>query len=130
METKSKIMIKKIFNKTEFKDIIVYKNPNECNKLVLERVNPDHIGIIWGKRKRGSKGQNMIKIAKVFFSVFPCSLGFYCVSLIDNSMVAIKTVLASTGFITGFMLIVGLPLVTYAPIILINRRFAYCGLSH
>jgi hypothetical protein len=129
METKSKQMIKKIFSRTVFKDIIVYKNPNECNKLVLERVNPDHIGIVWGQRKKGSKGQNMIKIAKVFFSLVPCSLGFYCISLLDGSLIYVKTVLASTGFITGFILIVGLPLVTYAPIILINRRFPYCGLS-
>ena len=127
METKVKQTIRRIFSKTVFKDIVVYKNPNECNRLFLERVNPNHVGFIYGQRKKGSKGQNIIKIAKVFFSVLPCSLGFYCISLLDGSLIYVKTVLASTGFITGFILVVGLPLVTYAPIMLISRRSRYCG---
>lgn len=44
--------------------IAYYKNPNECNHFHFERVNPDHIGLIWGHRK--NKSGNWIRIAKVW----------------------------------------------------------------
>ncbi len=62
--------------KKRFKDIpkgskfTIYNNPNQCCYLNLERVNPTHIGIIWGLRTRKlrkTKGSNFIKIAKVTF---------------------------------------------------------------
>jgi hypothetical protein len=43
--------------------LLYYKNPNECYMFNYERVNPDHIGLIWGKRK--TKGKNWVKICKV-----------------------------------------------------------------
>lgn len=48
--------------------IVYYKNPNECNKYHIEKINPTHKAIIWGQRKH--KG-NWIKIGKIYFgSIF------------------------------------------------------------
>jgi len=44
--------IRKRFKFLNIDKVIFYKNPNECNRLMLERINPNHIGLIWGKRKR------------------------------------------------------------------------------
>ena len=44
--------------------ITYFKNPNECDSYYMERVNPDHIGILWGHRK--DKTRNWIQIGKVF----------------------------------------------------------------
>ena len=51
--------------------IVYYKNPNECNLYHFERVNPTHIGILWGRRK--NKSRNWIQIGKVFIS--NCCMG-------------------------------------------------------
>jgi len=40
--------------------IVYYKNPNECNNYYMERVNPTHIGILWGHRK--DKSHNFIAL--------------------------------------------------------------------
>ena len=57
--------------------IVYYKNPNECNRYRFERVNPNHVGIIWGKRKNKSK--NWIKIGKVVMGSF----AILCYGIID-----------------------------------------------
>ena len=46
---------------------IYFKNPNECNSFYFEKVNPNHIGIIWGKRDK-KLSKNWIRIGKIFFS--------------------------------------------------------------
>jgi len=57
--------------KTAFKCVVLYKNPLPY-KIFLERINPNHVGIVWGlKRKRDSRGNNPIKIAKVYFGMTP-----------------------------------------------------------
>lgn len=50
---------------------IYYRNPRECCKFILERINPNHIGLIWGLQKRKLrkyKNSGYIKIAKVLFN--------------------------------------------------------------
>lgn len=46
---------------------VFYKNPNEARRLWLEKINPDHIGILWGQRK-ANKQTSIIRIAKVYLS--------------------------------------------------------------
>lgn len=66
-----KQIIKDRFVNVKFKKIILFKNPNECCNLQLERVNPTHKGIVWGRRKkRLHKGNNYIRIAYVYFYSF------------------------------------------------------------
>jgi len=58
--------------------ITIYTNPNHFSGMKLEKINPNHKGIIWGFRKRKYrkiKGKNWIKIAKIQFSEFALLLG-------------------------------------------------------
>jgi len=57
------LLKKHICNIPNDSKIVYYKNPNECNRYYLERVNPNHVGILWGKRKNKSK--NWIQIGRV-----------------------------------------------------------------
>jgi len=98
METKSKKIIRNRFKGFRFKKIICYKNPAECSHLKIERVNPDHVGIVWGKRKRGSKGRNYVKVGKVFYEMMPLVFGLSVVGWLD----------AFTGYVFGLLVSVGL----------------------
>ena len=81
--------------------------------MSLERVNPTHVGIVWGVRKRKirkTKGGNPIKIARIYFNIVPIALGLtqmgFLTSLTNyGSQVLTFTLIASTGFIIGFSLI-------------------------
>jgi len=79
-----KLILKRRFEGEKFKKIILYRNPNECDDLKLERVNPDHIGIIWGRRKKAlNKGTNYTQIAKVYFQMLPMVFGLSVASWLD-----------------------------------------------
>lgn len=87
-----KHIIKKRYSNIDFKKIIVYQNPFPF-RLFLEKVNPDHVGIIWGKRrKRSSKGNNRVKVAKVFYDIFPSVLGLSVVSFCDDAIILLEQI--------------------------------------
>lgn len=82
--SKMKKSIVKRFKFLNIDKIVLYKNPNECNKLKLERINPNHVGLIWGKRKKDlNKGNNHIKIGKIFFHSMPVIIGSTTLAYID-----------------------------------------------
>ena len=65
------------FNIPKNSKIVYYKNPNECHTFYFEKVNPDHVGLLWGKRDK-KKSNNWVRIGKVFFSYIHLSLySFY-----------------------------------------------------
>lgn len=64
MGKRDKDRYKKIFKHDGIKKVIPYRSVKDCKVFKLERINPDHVGIIWGKPK-GS--HNFIKVAKVYF---------------------------------------------------------------
>lgn len=80
--------------------VMLYRNPNDCCRLELERVNPTHVGIVWGwrnRKQRKSKGNNPIKIAEMYFNILPLALGLTTVAFID----------AFTGYVSLLLLHVG-----------------------
>ena len=98
-----KNIIQKRFPNTKFKKIILFKNPNECNHIDIERINPDHIGIIWGKRqKKLKKGSNPIQIGKVYFEIVAISYGLGVVSWLDMFTGYVYGLLASISILTVF----------------------------
>lgn len=42
--------------------IAYYRNPNEFTSFTYEKVNPEHIAVIWGHRKN----RNPVRVGKVF----------------------------------------------------------------
>lgn len=64
--------IRDCFSQEKIKEIILYRSTYDCNKLFLEKINPNHIGIVYGQKdmsikKNKHKGKNHVMIAKVFF---------------------------------------------------------------
>ena len=84
--------LKRIINKRfgDFKKIILYKNPNEFSYMYIEKVNPTHVGIIWGRRKKHlNKGTNFIRLGKVYFSLIPILMGIGIISYISLYLVCL-----------------------------------------
>jgi hypothetical protein len=83
----------------------LYKNPNEFTGLYIERINPDHVGIIWGRRhKKYHKGSHWIKCAKVFFNAIPVIIGVSFLSWFDYAIGFLYNGLINIGL---FGIIVG-----------------------
>lgn len=62
-------IIKKRFKHiTNDAKIMYYRNPRDCNNYMYEYVNPNHIGIIYGRHK---KSKSLMMIAKVFMGIVP-----------------------------------------------------------
>ena len=108
--SKSQLKIMRIFKKVKISKVIVYKNPNECSSFKIERVNPDHVGIVWGLRKRTGA---WTKIGKVYFSILPVALGLSVVAWLDALTFYAFGLLLQVGV---FGLIVGF--IVYLPLLL------------
>ena len=98
---KIKQVIKKRFPDFNFQKIILYKNPNECKKMYIEKVNPTHVGIIWGRRKKSlNKGSNFIKIGKVYFGLVWLSVALNIVGWLDMFTGYAYNLLLSVGVLS------------------------------
>lgn len=72
-EKLKKIMIKRF---GDFKKIILFRNPKEFSYMYIERINPNHVGIIWGRRRKHlNKGTGFIKVGKIYFGLIPIIYG-------------------------------------------------------
>ena len=90
----------RIFKREKFSKIILYKNPNEFSHVYIERVNPDHIGILWGKRKKSlNKGTHYIRWGKVFFNAIPTIFGLSVIGWLDMFTNNMYHLLLSVGLI-------------------------------
>jgi len=99
MTEKQKRKIKKRFDKYNIDKVILYKNPNEFKHIFIERVNPNHVGILWGRRRKNlNKGKNYIKLGKVYFASLPVITGLTTVAYID----------ALTGYTYNFLISIGI----------------------
>lgn len=117
MEKKKRIIYKR-FPGIHFKKIILYKNPNECSDIKLERVNPTHIGILWGRRKKSlHKGSNYIRIGKVYFSIVPIAYGLSVAGWMDGITYYVYGILAQMTIFGLFTAIIS-SILLYAPVIL------------
>jgi len=113
MTEKQKNKIKKRFKDIKFKKIVLYKNPNEFNKIYIERVNPDHVGIIWGRRRKNlNKGKNYIKLGKVYFEILPVMVGLSTCAYIDLLTSYTYNLLINIGII-GIMTTSAISLMLY-----------------
>lgn len=50
------------FNLPKDKRILFYRNPKDCKDFTYEKVNPDHIGIVWGLQKHK---KTWVRVCKV-----------------------------------------------------------------
>lgn len=102
MKENLKRKVMKRFKDVHFSKIILYKNPNEFCHVFIERVNPNHVGILWGRRKKElNKGSHYIKWGKVYFSMLPVVVGLSVTSWISIYALAM----------VGFISLITIPLV-------------------
>ena len=92
---------RRIFKDTSFKKVVPFRSPNDGNVFKLERVNPDHVGIIWGKTKRSPSC--FVRFAKVYFIVFPVTYGLMVSSWLDFYTMYVFNILSSIGILTLFL---------------------------
>ena len=105
MQKNLKEKVEKIFKNETFSKIILYKNPNEFSHVYIERVNPDHVGILWGRRKRSlKKGTQYIRWGKVYFSMLPVIVGLSVIGWLDAFTSYTFMLLLNVG-ITGLLCI-------------------------
>jgi len=117
MKEKLKLKIIKRFNDEKFKKIILFKNPNEFTTLYIEKVNPNHVGILWGKRhKKYNKGTHYIKCGKVFLSFIPVIFGSSVIAWLDAFTGYAYNLLLNAGIMTVFTCSVASLLFYYLPL--------------
>lgn len=76
--------------------LIYYKNPNEFTTFNLERVNPDHIGIIWGLKKK----RNPVQIGKVLIPSILYIVGYKFLNIFECFYLGVIEVVNSLTPIT------------------------------
>ena len=97
-------IIKRRFENAKFNKIILFKNPNEFKSMYIERINPNHVGILWGRRKKKlNKGTNPIRFGKVFFEIIPLVYGLSVLGWLDCFTNYAYGLLVSVGFFGLFV---------------------------
>jgi hypothetical protein len=119
---KNKTFIQKRFKDVKFGKIAVFKNPKHFYGLYLERVNPTHVGVVWGKRRKKGKGDNYIRIAKVYFASLPVVCGLSVAGWLDAFTHYSFNILLSIGVWGCFLGGVVSCVVWGLPFYLSNRR--------
>jgi hypothetical protein len=70
MPRTAKEIMESRFKDVPHKKIIIFHSPADCSKITYERVNPDHVAIIWGTRKKSeNKGVTQIKLGEMYFGM-------------------------------------------------------------
>lgn len=103
---------RKRFPNLHYKKLVLYRNPSDFNNMHIERINPNHHGIIWGQRKKNlKKGTGYIKAGEIWFSIITLTYGLSNLAWIDMvtgylySLLLQMTVLSfCTCFILSVML--------------------------
>lgn len=111
-------MLEKIKNRLpiDFSKVVLYRNPNEFSTVYIERVNPDHVGILWGRRrKKFNKGTNYIKWGKIYFSILPVTMGLSVTGWLDMLTGYAFNLLASVGLFGLFCICATTVLFWYIP---------------
>jgi len=122
MTEKQKNIINRRFNKT-FKKVILFRNPNEFNHIVIEKINPNHIGILWGRRKKKlNKGTNYIRLGKVYFPMIQLALSL--------SVIGYHSVPLLLVFMFYSMLITSIWYLLFHLPLVVSKRFTPCGLIY
>lgn len=123
MKENLKLKIMKRFSDVKLSKVILYNNPNQFTSLYIERVNPNHIGILWGKRhKKLNKGTHYVKVGKVFFSFIPVVFGSSVLAWIDMATGYTYNLILTTGILTTFICVLTTGLLYYIPIKLTMRK--------
>ena len=81
--------------------------------MALERVNPDHVGIVWGlrvRKGRKSRGNNKIRMGKVYFEILPVAMGLTFTGFLDaltnySHMLLMQVSFGSMVLYTAFSLV-------------------------
>lgn len=116
----------KYIDNIEHHKVVWYRNPKECVRFQIERVNPTYKGFIWGLRKKSSKGQSWIKVGKIYFSIIPIAYGLSVACYLDMFTGYYYGILCNIGlFSCLFYSVIGV--LVYLP--LIKRSCLWSGLK-
>jgi hypothetical protein len=81
--------------------------------MYIERVNPNHVGIIWGQRKKQlNKGSHYIKLGKVYFQLIPIIYGLSVCAYLDAFTNYVYNIMLSIG-LSGIITIIGISFILY-----------------
>lgn len=71
-QIKMKKIIRNKFKQLSLDDkLIIFTHPKQFSSMYLEKINPNHIGLVWGRRNkkhRKIKGSNWVKVCKIQFA--------------------------------------------------------------
>jgi hypothetical protein len=104
--TKSKF--RKRFPDLHYKTLVLFRNPDEFNHIYIEKVNPTHHAVIWGRRKKKlKKGTNYIRLGEIYFSSVVLAYGLTVVGWLDfftGYVYGLLMQVTMFGFITTIIL--------------------------
>ena len=98
---KAEKIIRRRFKYLSIRKVVIYRNPNECSSQFTIPVNPDHIHEVWGIRKRRlrkTKGDNPVRIGKIYLYSIPIVTGLSIAGWLDMF----------TNYIYGLLLRIGI----------------------
>lgn len=113
---------KRILKNIDIRRVIVYNSPSGFSRFYVERVNPDHVGIIWGKRRKCfGKGTSWVKVAKVFFSFCPVMYWVFFAGWVDVATGFMFNLVSSIGIVSLCSALV-FSIVFYIPFVFCRRE--------
>lgn len=84
----------------KYSKVVMYRNPNEFSSMYIERINPNHHGIIWGQRRKNlKKGSNYIRAGEIWFSIMVAVYGLSSLGWIDMVTGYVYNLLVQVSFI-------------------------------
>ena len=106
----------KRFPNQKYSKLVLFRNPKEFSSMYIEKINPNHHGLIWGRRRKDlKKGTSYIKAGEIWFSILVASLGLSQVAWIDMVTGYVFGLLAQVTLLSGCVCFILAVLLYYMP---------------
>lgn len=105
MNRSNESRFRKRFPLQRYSKLILFRNVSEFGSMYIEKVNPDHRGIIWGRqRKELKKGTAYIKVGEIYFMSILIAYVISQISFLDYMTGYCLNLLRNTSLI-GFCVV-------------------------
>lgn len=101
------------FPQLRWSSLVLFRNVGEFGSMYIERINPDHRGIVWGRRRKElKKGTAYIKVGEIYFMSIFIAYVLSQIAFVDYLTGYVLNLLVNTSLI-GFCVVFILSVMLY-----------------
>jgi hypothetical protein len=105
------------FPNLKYTKLVLFRNPSEFGSMFIERINPNHHGLVWGQRRKHlKKGTAYIKVGEIWFAVVVAAYSLSQAAWIDALTGYVFSIMINVLTLTGVVCLVTSMFLYFMPV--------------